>query len=168
MFTMPPKCMEADTYDFKYYPAILVGLSPGAFRDTHFKKFRGLDNTLPEAQNIYGGASDITVTFQVSANNKEDRNNLSDLVCIYLSKYDTKVLFEQKGIRLMTPAFSGDNVDEDPQTNTMRFYTDISLALQVDFEDSVDIVDGNGNKVKLANVISLIASTEGSGEITGF
>lgn len=163
---MPPKCMDSDTYDFKYYPAVLVGLSTGAFKDTHFKKFRGLDNTLPEAQNIYGGTSDITVTFQISANNKEDRNNLSDLVCIYLAKYDTKALLEQKGIRLMTPIFSGDNVEEDPQTNTMRFYTDISLSLQVDFEDSVDIVDGNGNKVKLANVISLIGDNNPSdGEI---
>ena len=158
--------MDSDTYDFKYYPAVLVGLSTGAFKDTHFKKFRGLDNTLPEAQNIYGGTSDITVTFQISANNKEDRNNLSDLVCIYLAKYDTKALLEQKGIRLMTPIFSGDNVEEDPQTNTMRFYTDISLSLQVDFEDSVDIVDGNGNKVKLANVISLIGDNNPSdGEI---
>lgn len=166
VFTTPPKCMDMSTYDFKYFPSVLVGLSPGYFKDTHFNKFRGIEVEGTEGTAIYGGSADLTITFQVYALTREDRNTLADLVCTYLAKRDTKALFEsQYGLRLSTPTFSGDNTEEDPQTNVMKFFTDISLPMQCDWEDTAAILDSEGRQLTLADVLSYHGDTNADGEI---
>lgn len=165
-FTVFPKCLDMDTFDFKYFPSLLIGLAPGYFKDVHFNKFRGLDVTDTEGSKIYGGVVELTLTFQVYATTREDRNNLADLTSVYLTKYDTKALFEQQyGIRLTTPSLSGDFAEDDPQTNLKMFYTNISLPVHVDFEDQTEILDSQGRKLTLANVISYNGDTNSDGEI---
>ena len=168
MFAQAPRCMELDTYDKKYYPCVLVGLSPASFRDVNPSKFRAVvNNDAGEPQNIYGFISSLTVNFNVVSLTKEDRNNLVDLVCMYLAKYETKAAFiNQYGIRLGMPTFSGDNVEDDVQTNVKRFWTTITMPMEVDLEDNADIVDSMGRKgLTVQNIISLIGDTNSDGEI---
>mgnify|MGYP001609893039 CR=1 FL=1 len=166
-FTTSPKCMDLDTYDFRYYPCVLVGLSPGTFKDTHFNKYRGTETINGVPEKIYGGTTAMTLNFQVYATNENDRNNLADLVCTYLAKRDTKETFEQKyGIRFMMPTFTGDNAEDDPVTNVRRFYTNISLLVEADFEDNANIVAPSGDiGLTLQNVISYIGDADADGEI---
>jgi hypothetical protein len=170
-FSANPLSGDLDSYDFKYFPSVMVGVSPGSFKDTHFNKYRGLGvdaNNLPAR--MTGGIFSTTVNFNVYATSEDDRNDLSDLVCSYLTKADTKAGFlNQFGIRIESPKFSGDSKEEDPQTNVMIFSTVISLSLEADFEDATTIVDASGRTgLTVLDVISLIASQRGSGEIVGY
>ncbi len=173
VFGMPPKCQSADTYDLKYFPLVTVATSSGNFKETHFNKLRGYvtdqDSGLPVE--VTGGIFSINLNFRIYALDKNDRNNLADLVGSYLSKRDTKLAFLQApfAYRLGMPNFSGDGADDDPQTNRKYFYTDLIMSIETDFEDIADVVDQFGNiGLTVRDVVSLIASKRGSGEIQGF
>jgi hypothetical protein len=173
VFAEPPKCQSLDSYDFKYFPLIAVGTSSGNFRETSFNKLRGYvtdhDTGLPVE--VTGGIFSINLNFNIYAQNKDDRNNLADLVGDYLSKRDTKLAFLQSpfAYRLGMPSFSGDGAEDDPQTNSKYFYTTISMPIETDFEDIADVVDQFGHVgLTVEDIVSLIASKSGSGEVTGF
>lgn len=172
-FSQPPKCQSLDSYDFKYYPLVAVATSSGNFRETHFNKSRGYV-TDPESGlpvEITGGIFNLTLNFNIYAQTKSDRNNLADLVGSYLSRRDTKLAFLKSpyAYQLGMPTFSGDGVDDDPQTNTKYFYTIITMPISADFEDIEQVVDQFGHVGLTVNdIMSLIASQRGNGEITGF
>lgn len=169
-FSTPPKVMDLNTYDNKYYPCILVGIGPSNLKDVHFNKFRGIDNTTSTPENIYGGSATATVTFLIYAANERDLFNLTDVVCMYLAKHDSKKAFENNyGLRILTPSCSGEGVEDDPQTNVKRFYSTVTLNLECDFEDNVDIYDQFGNiGLTVLDIFSYIADSNGDGEITDF
>lgn len=169
VFSQTPKCASLDSYDFKFFPSVMVGTSSGNFRETSFNKLRGYvtdpDSGLPVE--VTGGIFSINLNFNIYAQNKDDRNNLADLVGDYLSKRDTKLAFLQSpfAYRLGMPSFSGDGAEDDPQTNVKYFYTTISMPIETDFEDIADVVDQFGNVgLTVQNIISLMASQRGSGE----
>lgn len=172
-FAQTPKCADLDSYSFKYFPSVVVSTSSGNFKETHFNKHRGYvtdqDSGLPVE--VTGGIFSINLNFNIYALNKKDRNNLADLIGSYLSKRDTKLAFLQSpfGYRLGMPTFSGDGSDDDPQTNVKYFYTTLTMAIDSDFEDIADVVDQFGNVgLQVNDIISLMASQRGSGEIIGF
>ena len=164
VFASSPKVYEIDTYDFKTYPAILVGISNSSSRDASFNKYRGYDSST--ASYIYGAIANLTLTFTIFALTKEDRNQLADLVYIYLLKQETKQTFEQqKGIRFQTPSLSGDGVEDDVQTNVKRFFTTITFPVEVDMEDITQVVDSMGRPgLTVLDILSLIGD-QGNGEI---
>lgn len=168
-FTVPPECKDADTYDFKSYPTVMVALSPGTFREASFNRVRGV-NTTGNAQIVYGAIVDVSATFTVVAITENDRNSLADLICVYLAKRETRHAFETKyGIRLGMPTFSGDSTEVDTQLNTKRFFTTITVPMSLDVEDTDTILDTFGNPgVVLEDVLSYIGDPNGDGELTDF
>lgn len=168
IFAQPPKCFELDGYDYKYYPCVLVSLNIGSFKEASSNKYRGAvnnDANIPE--HVYGYLTSATVTFTIYALTKEDRNKLCDLICMYLAKHETKQAFEYYGIRLQMPSWSGDNSEDEIQTNIKRFFTSVSLPLEADVEETADIIDAFGNKgLTVSNVISFIGDSNKDGEIT--
>lgn len=173
IFSQVPKCQSLDSYDFKYFPLIAVSTSSGDFKETSFNKLRGYvtDPVTNEPVEVTGGRFTINLTFNIYAINKGDRNNLADLVGSYLSKRDTKLAFLNApfGYHLGMPTFSGDGADDDPQTNVKYFYTTLTMPVSTDFEDIAPIADAFGHVgLTVRDVVSLIASKAGDGEIIGF
>lgn len=164
-FAKAPICEELDTYKYKDYPVVLASINPGMYRDASFNKHRDVDITTGET--ISGWIATFTVSFLIYALTKEDRDQLSDIVCVYLSKAETKQAFEVKGIRLMMPSFSGDSAEDDPQTNVKRFYTVVSIQMEADVEDTLTIVDSQGRSgLTVTDILSYIGDADGNGEIS--
>ena len=160
-FGKTPKCLSIDNYDFKYYPIVLVGASLGTTRDISINKFKDYhtDEDSGIVNEVYGGIATITVNFQIRARTEDDRNNLADLVTQYLNSRDTKLAFATKyGVRIIgAPSFSGESVEDDPQTNVKVFVTDISQVTESDYEEGIDIVDTLGNTgLTVDDIISYI------------
>jgi hypothetical protein len=148
-FQKPPKCASIDTYDFKYIPIVLVGIGSIQAVDTGIDKFRDyyLDPTSGETQAIYGGSATININFTIRASSSDERNSLADLVTMYLNNRATKQEFGGTfGIRIIgAPSQSGENAEDDTQTNTKIFSTEISQTIEVDYEENIDLVDSFGN-----------------------
>ena len=148
VFGKPPKCQSVDTYDFKYYPIVLVGLGPTAARDCAINKFKDYyTNELGVVDSIYGGFATVTLNFQIRARSEDERNNLADLVLMYINSIDTKRAFERDfGMRIIgAPSLSGESVEDDPQTNVKQFIVNLSQQIDNDYEEGIDIIDTLGN-----------------------
>ncbi len=163
-FEKIPKCRDLDTYEEKALPVVLVGLGPSSFTDSSITKYRGTDTE--NGAHIYGGSVSLNIVFEIIAGNEEDRNNLADFVCIYLSRFDTKQQFENKfGLRLKMPTVTADQVVDEPQKDVKRFSTTINISVDADFEESTSYVDSLGNEgLTVEDVISLISDVDEDGE----
>ena len=164
VFAAQPQCEELDTYNTKHYPIVLVSASPGSCKEASFNKVRGVDRDTNET--LYGWMANFTINFLIVSLTKEDRDQLVDIICVYLSKAETKQAFEQKGLRIQMPIFSGDSSEEDPQTNVRRFFTSVSITVEGDIEDTLTIVDSQGRAgLTVQDVLSYIGDVDGDGEI---
>ena len=148
-FGKTPKCLSIDNYDFKYYPIVLIGASAGKTRDTAINKFKDYytDPTSGLVHEIYGGMATANINFQIRARTEDDRNNLADLVTQYLNSRETKLAFlNTYGVRIIgAPSFTGEEIEDDPQTNVKVFITNLTQETESDYEEGIDIVDGFGN-----------------------
>lgn len=144
-----PKCVSLDNYDETYHPVVLVGVTGGTTRDISINKFKDY-HTDPDSglvNDIYGGIATTTLNFQIRARNEDERNNLADIVSMYLNSQETKLAFlNTYGVRLIgAPTFAGESVEDDPQSNVKLFITDLTQVAESDYEEGVDIVDTLGN-----------------------
>ncbi len=87
------------------------------------------------------------LNFQIRARTEDERNNLADLVTQYLNSRETKLAFlNTYGVRIIgAPSFTGEAIEDDPQTNVKVFITNLTQETESDYEEGVDIVDGLGN-----------------------
>lgn len=155
-FSKIPKCQAVDTYDFKYYPIVLVGISSIATRDCGINKFRGYyDDGGGTVSATYGGFATVTLNFQVRARSEDERNNLADTVIMYIDSVETKKAFNDiLGIRIIgSPTFGGESVDDDPQTNVKQFVTNVTQVIETDYEEDQNILDTFGNPSVILNDI---------------
>lgn len=138
-FSKTPKCLAVDNYDFKYYPVILVGITPGTIKDASINKFKSFDSiSTTQKQEIYGGFFTATLNFQIRARSADERNNIADTVIMYLNSKDTRnSMLATYGIYLIGEAsFSGDSAEDDPQTNVKNFITNISQSTWGEYEET--------------------------------
>lgn len=159
-FGQPPKCSAVDTYDFKYYPIVLVGVGTTNLKDCAINKFRSYyEDDAGIVSATYGGFANITLNFNIRARSTDERNNLADTIMMYLNAYDTKKTFGVTyGIRVIGgPSYNGESVEDDPQTNVKVFTTSISQVIETDYEEGIDIVDSFGNVgLKVEELISYL------------
>ena len=158
VFSNPPKCQAVDTYDFKYYPILLIGVSSGVSRDCSLNKFKDYyTNEMSVVDSVYGGFFTATLNFQIRTRSDDERDNLADLVLMYLDSVDTKRLFEKDfGIRILAaPNVSGESSEDDPQTNVKNFVINLTQQFESDYEEGIDIIDTLGNTgLTVADVVA--------------
>jgi len=158
VFSKSPKCQVVDTYDFKYFPVLLIGVSNVATKDCSLNKFKDYyTDELGIVSAIYGGFATVTLNFQIRAQSEDERNNLADIVCSYLTSVETKrFLLKTYGMRILgAPSYTGESSEDDPQTNVKQFVINLSLTFESDYEEGQDIVDTLGNiGITLEDVIA--------------
>jgi len=158
-FAQTPQCRSIDNYDEKYMPIILVGTSSTSTKDSGINKFKDYytDPISGLVSSVYSGFANVTLNFQIRARSEDERNNLADIVAMYLDSYDMKQTFLTKyGVRIIgAPSLTGEAVEDDPQTNAKMFVTNISQVMESDYEEGVDIVDTLGNTgLTVSDIIS--------------
>lgn len=148
-FSKSPKCLSIDNYDLKYHPIVLVGSSGGSTRDISINRFKdyNTDQSSGLVNEVHGGIASMTLTFQIRTRSEDERNNLADIVTMYLGSNSVKQSFlSTYGVRVIgAPSFSGESVEDDPQTNVKVFITNITQNVESDYEEGIDIVDEFGN-----------------------
>lgn len=158
-FGQVPKCQSVDTYDFKYLPTVVVSVTNVTAKDYSINKFIGYYDESGLATEAYGGFANINLNFQVRARTSAERNNLADIVSMYLNSIETKKAFHgTHGIAILgAPTFSGESVEADMQTNVPLFTTNIRQEVFTEYEESADVVDTLGNiGLKIEDFVSYL------------
>lgn len=158
VFSKPPKCLSIDNYDFKYYPIVLVGISSISSRDCSINKFKDYyTDSIGVVSSVYGGFAETNLNFQIRARSGDERNNLADIVLMYLDSVDVKKTFARDfGIRILgSPSITGESSEDDPQTNVKNFVINLSQKFESDYEEGIDITDTLGNTgLTVSNVVA--------------
>ena len=135
-FTKAPLVMESYMWQNQLHPAVLIDTAVGKMGTTSISKDFQIDD---RGLMYYGGDSLLNVTISCIADSKEERDNLTDICALYLSRPDAKDFFLQRGIDIPdTVAIAGEQAMEVPMTEFKLWQTDLSLDLHLQWEEPVD------------------------------
>ena len=98
-FSGPVEVQKAGSWDYRNLPAVLIGATRGTFIPTLNKDLvrdaqYGDDRQVTE----YGGDIDLSLSIEVVATSIEERDNLLDIVSLYLSHPDAKDYFSNQDV----------------------------------------------------------------------
>lgn len=138
--TVPVKVIEAYQWKFQEHPVVLIDTAVGNMHQLSVAA-DFLDTIVEDGTTffVFGGDSTLTVTLTCIAKTKEERDNLVDIVAIYLSRPDAKQFFLKNGMDIPNPvAITGEAVLESPNTDFKLYSTDLTLDVHVQWEELFD------------------------------
>ena len=153
-FSHTPLAVKRGSWDLRYFPAVLIGQAAGEYvtqsiaQDLVYEG-RSTDTTADLKNHRYfGGDVKLTVTLQCIDTTIEARDNLVDIVCLYLVHPDAKDFFFKQGIIIDSPPSIGGEVDiHEPKIDHPIYGTTITThftsqwKVQEDLEERlIDII----------------------------
>jgi len=133
-FERRPAVQKKSSWDTRpELPAILIGQSTGSFAymsvSSDFLEDPETGSTdSAKTYRTYGGEIRLTTGIEVLASSKPDRNNMADIVGIYLSHPDAKLYFQQHNIVLPEgPSVNGESEEHHPNIDYPYYKTAMSL-----------------------------------------
>lgn len=138
------------TTDFKYI-SINKDVYDGATGETEV--------TGPVAQQFNGGEILVSMNFTVMATQMPERDQLTDIMCIFLSHPDTKDFFQQQSLDLPEgPRVSGESEADIPGVDRPIFVSTISMPVLGQWQDRVEV--GPRLREVLAEIDTISADVE--------
>jgi hypothetical protein len=125
-------------------PQIIIGEVNGGYIYKSIDKDHIYSSQDGEAEQYrtVGGDIELTVSISIRATTPEERDNLSDIVGIYLSHPDAKDYFGNHGIVIASgPSFSGEQIIAEPNTEFDIYHIGMSVQLVSCWRDTTDLED---------------------------
>jgi len=138
-FSSRPKAIKRAAWDFRSIPCVLIGAASGNFKIISFT------NDLIDygTTNIeYGGDIETSIEFEIWASSMEERDKLTDIVCIYLSHPMARTYFEKYYIRLPEAASFRDGGEVmQPQIDYPVYRNNVTMRAIGTWRDSTGSPD---------------------------
>jgi hypothetical protein len=132
-FSRTPEVIKRMKLDYRNLPAVLVGPARAEYiyRSVSKDLLRVPEVGDSEGQyNFYGGDIRITLDLDVRSTLQEERDNIADIVCLYLAHPDAKDFFLRHGIVIeKPPTINGEREIPEPNIDMPSYSTTISVAL---------------------------------------
>jgi len=131
-FSRVPYAIKEASWTARETPAILIGSATASFVERTFAENEILDqsNDINGQYRYYGGDIDIDVELSVRASNKEERDNIVDILCIYLTHPAAKEYFLRQDIKLPEPpTISGETEINEPAIEYPIYATTVMMKL---------------------------------------
>lgn len=140
-FSNPVHVEKAGGWDYRNLPAVLVGAARGTFVPSLNKDLIN-DPDVDAARQVteFGSDIDLSLSIEVLATSLEERDNLLDIVSIYLSHPDAKDYFLKQNIRFkagVTISEGGTRHQPDIQQPVYYSTVDVDLATSWRAEEEV-------------------------------
>ena len=143
-FSRTPEAIKRASWDARVLPAVLVGKVSGGLPYVTFSKDL-LDTataTDPTQTYRHGGDFDITLSLSIRATTIEERDNLTDIVGIYLAHPDCKDYYLRNGIRLPEGPKLGTESDiKETQIDHPIYATEMSMRMMSRWQEQTDLED---------------------------
>lgn len=125
-------------------PMIVIGPASGnyIYRSIAKDHIVSSEDGDPTQYRTVGGDIEISLDLSIRATTPEERDNLADIVGVYLSHPDAKTYFERQGIYLPEgPSFSGERQLEEPNNEFNVHVVGMNLRLLGNWRDTTDLPD---------------------------
>ena len=129
-FSRRPEAAKRASWSYRVLPAILIGQASGGFEYLSFTNdlLRSGRGTSAESSQMYGGNIDLELSLDVRARTMEERDNLVDLVGIYLSHPGAKNFFMRHDIKLPeAPRLGSESEIKEPNIDYPIYSTTLSI-----------------------------------------
>jgi hypothetical protein len=147
-FEHTPIAQKRGSWDFRRLPAVLIGQAGGEYQVQSIAKdlvYEGrYDDSTTELKNhrYYGGDIKLTINLQCLSKTIEERDNLVDIVCLYLAHPDAKDFFLTQGIHVEAPpSISGEADIYEPKVDHPIYGTTVTTKLTSQWKIQEDLED---------------------------
>lgn len=158
-FSSRPHAVKLYGWDFRSLPVIEVGPANGKFTMRSISKdFLGASQYGDSVDyKEVGGDIDLTMSFKIIATTSEERDNIMDIVGIYLSHPMAKDYFEQHSITIEdVPSISEGGMEALPDVDHKVFYSELSMPIVGVWRDNTS------QDAFLANIVAYVDLYEDS------
>lgn len=131
-FSRVPYAIKEASWTARETPAIIIGAASARFIERTFAENRLYDESgeTDGEYRYFGGDIDIDVELSVRAANKEERDNIVDILCIFLTHPAAKEYFLKQDIKLPEPpTVSGETEINEPAIEYPIYATTILMKL---------------------------------------
>lgn len=162
-FSAKPMAIKRASWDARNLPAVLVGKASGAMQYITFSKDLLKVDAVPNADGEHidmyytsGGNFDINIGLSVRARSIEERDNLVDIVGIYLSHPTTKDYFMNQYLLLPeAPKLAGESDIQEPKIEYPIYATEMSVRVVSRWQEYA-----SANDLQLLDIISDVVAEE--------
>jgi hypothetical protein len=131
-FSATPQVIRRASWDFRNLPSVLIGSVRGSYKYMSTSKDYLSENTADDASQyrFFGGDLRSTLDMEVRATTLDEKENLTDIVCVYLAHPDAKDFFDRHAIVIEHPPVIGAERDiHEPNIDHPIYGTAISIDL---------------------------------------
>lgn len=131
-FSRTPYAIKEASWTARETPAILVGTAGASFTERTFAENKLYDESFETdgQYRYFGGDIDLDVELSVRANTKEERDNIVDILCIFLTHPAAKEYFLKQDIKLPEPpVVSGETEVMEPNVEYPIYASSIGMKL---------------------------------------
>lgn len=141
-FSRTPQVIKRQSWTYRDMPALLVGKASGNMNYVTFSKDRlkaaDPDDTTPTR--YVGGDFDLNLGVSVRARTTEERDNILDAACIYLSHPTAKDYFMRHYLVLPEPPrFTGESEIREPTIDYPIYASDFNIRIMSRWEDDEEL-----------------------------
>ncbi len=148
-FSRTPEVVKRMKLDYRKLPAVLIGTARGEYIYRSISKdlLRTPDYDEPDEDQykFYGGDIRLTLDLDVRSTTQEERDNMVDIVCLYLVHPDAKDYFLRHDILLeKPPSINGERelyepgIDMPIYSTTLSVFTISVWRVQKDLEQRLE------------------------------
>jgi len=142
-FSTLPTAIKRASWDPRRMPAVLIGKAGGGMKYISFSKDKLKSDVIPsstgETATLYytvGGDFDLNIGLSVRATTIEERDNLVDIVGIYLAHPVAKDYFMRHYLVLPeAPALAGESDVHEPGLDHPIYATDLNLRVMTRWQE---------------------------------
>ena len=133
-FSRIPEVVKRMKLDYRRLPAVLIGPVRGEYIYRSISKdllrIPGVDEPDEDQYTFYGGDIRLNVDMDVRSATQEERDNMVDIVCLYLAHPDAKDFFLRHGIVLeKPPSIGGERELLEPGIDMPIYSTVVSIPV---------------------------------------
>jgi len=134
-FTSRPRIIQTDEWDRRIHPVVLIGSASGPIQKFDLQDFKDVGDFI-----TLGGYAELSLTLSGVAKTKEERDDLIDVVAVYLSRPDARTFLQANGVVLpKPPSFDGETSMDVPTTDYKLYQTDLGLQVNVEWEEAIAV-----------------------------
>ena len=140
-FSRPVEVQKAGSWDYRNIPAVLIGATRGTFIPYLNKDLvNAPDEDATRQVTEFGGDIDLSLSIEVLATTIEERDNLLDIVSIYLSHPDAKDYFLQQNLRFKAGvSISEGGVRHQPDIQQPIYYSTVDVDISTSWRAEEEI-----------------------------
>lgn len=131
-FSRTPFAIKEASWSARETPAIIVGSASARYIERTFAENKLYDESdaIGGQYRYFGGDIDIDVELSVRAATKEERDNIVDILCIFLTHPAAKEYFLKQDIKLPEPpSVSGESEIHEPAIEYPIYATSVMMKL---------------------------------------